>query len=509
MSTAEVVSQPGQAIKVTDLAHVPNIVVPIQPGGTTIRGYCGAGKSLLLQAVGLGLGNKDRGRLEPEDGANRGEIDCLGVLVSVTESRVTTKGDLQAVSLESQFDLSDLIDPPLKDAAARNRHGIKALLQLTGAKADPALFYDLAGGKEQFERIVSADSVKTVDLVEMAGKIKRAFDARARLAEDEAEKEEGKAAALRHAGDGLDLSAETDAAKLQAAHVEAVSAQSALETKANAARQAREKATEARRKLAEATGHGQTVSERKAEEKAAGDAYEAAAEKVRQIKAQLAEAESVARERLTQLAAATQAREAAERFEAATAGWQSAIEAAEGVECPSDEQIEAAARATQAAQQAVELAGVVRDAKAKVQQATEHQEAAAEHHKRAMQLRNAAKDTDGVLSSAVASTRYYVSRERLMGVLPDGATAPYYAMSDGERTMIAVAEKIERARAIDPDPAKLVVIDVPQRTWQDIPDSVRDRLFGMAAEQNACIVTALVDDGKLRCVVWNPEHVSN
>lgn len=506
MST-EVVSKPGQSIKITDLAHVPNLVVPVQPGGTMIRGYCGTGKSLLLQAIGLGLGSKDRGRLEPEEGAKRAEVECLGVLVSITESRVTSKGELQAGSIEAQFDIGDLIDPPLKDIDARNRHGIKALLQLTGAKADPSLFYDLAGGKEAFEKIIAPDSVKTNDLVDMAGKIKRAFDGRARLVEAEAEKEEGKAAALRNSGDGLDLTAETDAAKLQAAHVAAVQRQSALETKADSAKTAREKAAKARQSLAAATGQTITIAECKSAEQAASDAYEAAGDEVRAIKAQLLEAESRCREKLTKLVAATQAREAAERFEAATAGWQSAIEAAEGVQAPSEEELSAAKAATSAAQQAVELAGVIRAAKEKVQQAAGHQETAADLRKLGQRLRDAAKDTEGVLSAAVASTRFYVSKERLMGVLPDGTTRPYYAASDGERTMIAIAEDLDRARAIASYPEQLVVVQIPQNTWQNIPDSVRDRLFATAAEQRACIVTAMVDDGDLRCEVWQPKEV--
>jgi ABC-type multidrug transport system ATPase subunit len=43
--------------------------------------------------------------------------------------------------------------------------------------------------------------------------------------------------------------------------------------------------------------------------------------------------------------------------------------------------------------------------------------------------------------------------------------------------MIAVAEKIERTRAATPDRGTPVVIKVPQRVTQDLPESERDRLF--------------------------------
>jgi hypothetical protein len=495
---------PNRSVTLTDVRYVPNLVVPVQPGATIIRGPCGSGKSIALDAIGLGLGAKERARVHPCDDAERAVIDCLGVIVNVTEGRVTSRGDSDVGALE-EFDVGDLIDPPVKDPAAKNRHGIKALLRLSGAAADPAAFYHLAGDQARFEAFVSPDAVKTDDLVELAGRVKAAFHARARLDEDAAEREEGKASALRNAGEGLELTAETDSAKLQAAHVAAVSRQSALETQARAAHLARDRATHAREQLVAATGQGRTIAELEAAEQSAKADYQEVRNRADELKRQweLAKVESQAA--FDRVCNAEQATVAARNTAAAMSGWQQAIEAAEGVAAPADEEIAAARQQTLAAQQAIERAGVIRDARVKLSQAQTHQAEAHEHRKEATRLREAAKQTDDVLSKAVASSRFQVARDILYGIWSDNTRKPYYAASDGEWTALATAEKIERTRALSPDPERPAIVKLPQRVLQDLPDSIRQRLFAMAASMNACIISAQVDDGELRCEVWTPD----
>jgi hypothetical protein len=494
---------PNRSVTLTDVRYVPNLVVPVQPGATIIRGPCGSGKSIALDAIGLGLGAEDRSRVHPCDDAKRAIIDCLGVIVHVTEGQRRTSGELEVGAFE-EFDVGDLIDPPFKAPAAKDRHGIKALLRLSGAVADPSLFHPLAGDQAAFEQLMPTDAVKTTDLVELAGRVKAVFHARARTDEDAAEREEGKAAALRNAGEGLDLTTETDSAKLQAVHVAAVSRQSALETQARAAHLARDKGANAREQLAAATGQTKTVAEFEAAEHSAKAEYLDARNRVEDLKRQweLARIESQAAfERVCNAESETGlARNTAK----AMSGWQQAIEAAEGVAVPADEEISAARQQTLAAQQAIERAGVLRDARVKIAQAHVHQDEAGKHRKEAARLREAAKQTDDVLSKAVASTRFSVARDILYGTWPDGTRKPYYAMSDGERTALGTAEKIERTRALSPDPARLVIVKLPQRVLQDLPDSIRHRLFAMAAAMNACIISAQVDDGEWRCEVWTP-----
>jgi hypothetical protein len=83
-----------------------------------------------------------------------------------------------------------------------------------------------------------------------------------------------------------------------------------------------------------------------------------------------------------------------------------------------------------------------------------------------------------------------------MGKLPTGEVKPFYELSAGEKCMIAVAEKIDRVRATEPDKSKLAIVDLDQSNFQEIPDSVRDRLCQQAIEANCFISTGMVTDDK-------------
>ena len=194
---------------------------------------------------------------------------------------------------------------------------------------------------------------------------------------------------------------------------------------------------------------------------------------------------------------------AAERSQLAVAGWQKAIDDAANVTDPHAVEIAAAETAVEQARKQIEQAAVVRAAKERIERATAHQHAAAEQRLKAVHLRDAARDTDSILSAAVASTRFAVQGTVLLGTLPSGESKNYYELSDGERTMIAVAEKIERVRAAEPDETKLGIIDLPQRTRQDLPNSVMESLTRKAAATNTCLVSAEVSDDPKLCVeVW-------
>lgn len=477
------------------------LVIPIQPGGTVIRGYCGTGKSYTLQAIRVALGGD--GKLKPTRGAKTGEVECCGVRLSVGQSRVTRTGEPDCACLED-FDIEDLIYPPRKGEDEKQRYGISALLRITGAKADPSLFYELACGKEAFDKLLTPQQATTDDLVELAGRVKRAFDAKARDAVADAEREEAKAAAMRNAGDGIDLNACDDTAKLQANLESAARMKGELDAQAQQARKAKADAEAARAQLARATGAADSIAELEAARQRTQAAENEASDEMLRLSRELDAAK-------TRFAAASVANEAqkrtlaaAKRTEAATAGWQAAIDAAADVYEPSADELAMVAASVEKARTAIETAAVVREAKRKVAQAKQHQEAAAEHRRAAMLASESAKGTWEVLSRCIASERFSVVDGVLMGKLPGGEVKPYYEESDGERAMIAVAEKIETTRATEPDGNRLAIVDLGQRIFQDLPASVQDALFDMAARMRGCVVTAQVDDGPLRAEVWKP-----
>jgi len=479
------------------------VVVPIQPGMTILTGYCGTGKTVTLAAIAVALGSNEKSLVKPTEGLHGGKVDCCGVVLSVSANRVTRTGDADVGSLE-EFDVGSLIDPPVKNADSRNAHGIKSLLRMTKAEADPALFHHLAGDKAAFDSLVGPDAQKSADLVEMAGKVKRAFEKKCREINQQAETEEAAAMADRDAMKGIDAAAETDPKKLQQAHTEAVQLHATLKTQWDAYWDAQEAAEAARAKLTDATGGARSIEECENIEAEKKDAYEKSSARVKEIEDELRVAKAEKLAAFDSMESAKEQTAAARKTAAATAGWQAAINNAAGGIMPDESRMTAAEESVSVAQKRIEQAAVIRAAKERAANAKKHQEAADKLRKDAHRMDLAAKGTDAVLSKAVASERFRVIAEVLIGKLPDGVEKPYYSFSDGERTLITGEEKIDRVRAAIPSD-QMGIIDLPQRVAQDLPKSLLNRLAARAAEKNVCIVTGLVDEGPLRAIVWTPD----
>ena len=492
-----------RTITITDIGPLKKpVVITAKPGIGVLTGYCGTGKTLCLQAIGVALGNKDRGAVAPTNGKKKGTVDVLGVVLNVTPGRITRSGETEVVSLE-EFTLADLINPPVKEEEAKNRYGIKSLLRISGKQADPALFHHLLGDKKAFEAIIPPDAVKSADLVEMAGKVKRAIEAEKRKALAEAEREEGAAAADRNAMEGVTkeeaarYSTETPES-LQAIHTRAVQEHAKLKTEWDAFFDAQEEADEARKKLEAATGGKKTIAECETEEACRKIDYDKAAARVKELEDELRIAKSEKMSAFDIWESAKSVTQSARDSAQATEGWQAAINAIQGKEQPDQDKLLAAEEAVTQAQNDIQRAAVVRAALARKANAEKHQKAADEARKLAHKFDLAAKGTDSILSEAVASPRYSVDGTFLMGKVRDGETKPYYELSAGEKTMIAVEEKIDRvcAERDRVKPGELAMVDLDQTNFQEIPDSVRDRLDAYAREKNCFLSTGMVTDDK-------------
>ena len=479
------------------------VVITAQPGIGVLTGFCGTGKSFCLEAIGVALGNKDKGRVAPSAGKKRGTVECLGVVLNVSAGRITRTGDTEAASIE-EFTLADLINPPVKDESAKNRHGIKSLLRLTKAEADPKLFYRLAGDKAAFEKVISPDDVKSADLVEMAGKVKRAFEKEANAIQKQAEREEAAAAANRDAMKGLDEKAPHDARQLQEAHTTAVQVYARIREQWDAWHAAQRAAEIARAELAKITGGKETHADYDRMTEECKQIYQNLDAEVEALQKQLDKAKHGAElARLNWKRADDQAKAFA-KHQQATAGWQQTIDAAAGGSCPDAKAVQNAEIAVEDAQEAIEAGAVLRNAMQRAADAKARQEAADKLRKEAHRLDLAAKGTDAILSEAVASERFSVDCTLLMGKLPTGEVKPYYDLSAGEKCMIAVAEKIDRVCAVRTDPSQLAIVDLDQSNFQEIPDSVRDRLDAYARERNCFVSTAMVtDDAELGYFLWS------
>ena len=496
-------------IEITNCGPVRHITIPIQPGATVLRGTSNTGKSRALAGIERLLGGNSEVR--PTYGEDEAIIEGIGLRLRVG-GRTTIKGELEVEALEDRFGLSTLIDGDnIDDPARADAARIKALLRISGAKANPADFYGLlAGAQTEFDRLVKPESTKTEDPVELARRVKRDLDAAAGVARATADREEGAAEADRHAGEGLDLTAgETDPAKLQAAHTRATSEHAKLTTERDVARKTKAAAETARQNLVAAGAQSAVTlgNARKALETAANnrgaakDAADQAKANVQRLEALLVNAKAAHGAALVALSAADEAVETAqagikavEENAKAYAGWQSAIEAAASVTEPEAAEIIKAEAAVERTRKAIEQGAVIRAARARIAQAEAHAKAAEKARIEAARLSAAGKETDEVLSKLVASPNFKVRSGRLYVQVPGRGDCLYGEQSDGFRTKIGIKEKVARLRAKNTNPERLAVVVVSQRTYADLPPAVKEELIADCQYDGVCVLTAEADD---------------
>lgn len=473
-----------------------NFQVPDGGGVTVLKGRNGAGKTRALEAVqALTSG---RGKVTHRDGSLRGEVDGFGATLKVAR-RQTHAGELEVVSLEGRFHVGTLVDPGLVSDDAADAARIKALVQVAGGKgADPALFYDLVGGQTQFEHYVSPSATDTDDVVTMAARIKRDLEKHARLATDAAEREVAAAEAARAVAGDVDLTANCDAAELQADLEFAAGEYQRLKTEAAAIVQRLNAAEVARGQVAaaEASQVGLTLTQASQAEESTRIVSEAAQADVRNLEVLLAKARQVAEVASMQHRSAGELLQSAIERDQTLTSWRETIEAAADVQPIAPELLEQAAADVTAAREALERAALIRQAKEKQTLADEHMKRAAEQRQIADELRDAGKATDEVLSDVVGKlgVALRVSGGRLVTTHPVRGETYYSELSMGERTKIALTIATD---AVGPNG----VIVIAQEFWEGLDPDNRRMVADHMREAGVVGITAEADHGELRAEV--------
>lgn len=494
---------------IKNIGPVEHLSIPLPAGGgvTVLLGSNDIGKSETLRAIKRAAGADER--LTKRDGTLRGEVDLLGVRLSVAASARET-GEAEFSSLEGRLDVSDLVDPQLKDPAAADRRRIQALLTIRGVKADPAMFYDLVGGKDAFEALVKADTLRATDLVDMAAKVRRDFHEAARAAQDGATKEEGRIAACREQLAGVDLSAECDEAVLQEALCQTVKRASVLDVRSDTAWEASKKAEVARKQLdaAQASYHGLSVEEASSQVLLRQEDWEAARGRLQDAEDALRQAKRAFEDCTRAVRDAEAQQRSAIEHQAAMDGWSKTIEEGANVETPTTEALEEAHAAVHLARVAVERGAEVRKAKETQARLERHIDLAKASLAKADQLRTAARSTDDVLSHAVQSKAIRVQSDdrgnpRLVTDHPDRGETYYADRSRGTRWKIALDEAIERVREIGGEGRAL--IPIPQEAWEGLDDANRQEIDQHARTLGVNIITAEAVDGPLRSMVYGED----
>lgn len=505
MATAE--PPTGRVIEVEDIGAIAGLVsipVPAEGGVTELLGTNGAGKSTVLRSVEALATGKDKDKVSVHDRAACGVVRGLGATLKVMKSARRT-GELEVTTLESRLDLSQFVEPGLKDAEAADAKRIKALISLTGQEAKPELFAELVGGIEMLEDLVSPKALSGDDLVQMADRIRRDLHQRGQEAEEKAEYAENHALAAKEAAAGIDVSGPSDAEALQARLEEAIRNEQKLTSDAQHAEKAKREADAAQDAIEDAESEyaGLSVTEASNQVHAwekqvdeATDAVAAQEEFLRKAQDVLADKRRHLEKQQREAQAARDMLSSAENHQLLIAGWRATIDAPRIAPIHPDTLIEARANVDKA-RAACEQGVRIRDARQRLKLAEQHQAEAIEHSKRAVKLRDAARGTDDVLSKLVdrCGAGLRVKQGRLVLETKRGETF-FSELSHGERWIKALDIAI-------PAVGEGGLLICPQEAWEAIAPKTKAeidrRLRGTGVNMLAARVT---DDERPRAEVF-------
>lgn len=475
-----------ETITVKDIGPVKELSFQLEDYGLTVlTAKNGKGKSIVLDAIQKAALGK--GRLPLRDGARRGMVDAGGVVITVGGTTRYT-GEFQIENLESRLPLAQLVDPGHKSADASDRARIRALVALTGVEASRELFTSHEAFSD-FGEVVSDDATATDDLVEMAGRVKREYESKARDAEKEADREEGHVRGLEEAAEGLDMDAESDADALQQAYDAARDEVTRITSENDRRSRSRADVESARTQLANLREgyQGQTVDEADAAYQEADKAMAAAENEVERLQKLLADARNDHNRQVVFLDAAAANRDRAHEHAEAVATLENTIKNLGGDSFDLEDDKPAIVK-RDAAKAAMEQGVSIRDARAKLERARQHKDAAAAARKRSERLRDASHCVDEVLSSAIDCDRLRIESvdgvARLVVDHPDrGNGVPYHELSDGERWKLAIDLGVEQVGE-----GGLLVIEQP--AFEGIDAENRRVIHEHAVERKVFLLTA-------------------
>lgn len=522
-----------EPIKLFGAGGAPDRDIDWPEGGglVVLAGSNGCGKSQTLNAIeALTTGAKTIG---VKHGRSHGEVSGFGVSIKLG-GRTTRQGELDVVGYSSRMDIAGIVDPGLKERDPANRAIVKSIVRMLGLSADARLFHPLCSHRtaddtdesydercrSQFDAIMEAGIGEDDDLVDIARKVKRGFDAAARRVKGEAERVQGEADALLAADANLDMDAPHESAELAAELERTVGAEAALFEKSKAHNRLKDDAQAARDKLGSGGGptdedfqgaHDELTEAAKALDEAdqaeadAGNAVDAAEQVLKDARALY---QSAASARMAASAAKEAAGKHLDTLEESETGWKAAkvaiarLESAE--DAPGEDDLEGARGAVTAAREAIERGALVRHALEQLEKGKKRRLNAANLRGREQELRDAGRGTDGVLSQLInkAGVEGLTVVDGEVLAVPPGETEPrpFLDLSDGQRTRVAVDATIPVVRRDLPE-GELAVIVLGQRVYQDLDFENRQALRRHVEGRRVLLFTALPTEGDMQAIV--------
>lgn len=465
------------------------------PGAYEFRGARGTGKTTCISSIDWLAGHKVDVTLH--DGAVSGKVEGFGVVAPIG-GRKRRKGSFELDTIDAEkFSLTDLIDPQGKTPEVRDAQAIKALAVLSEVKADPKLYYDLAGGQKAFDAL-GVDVPN--DPVLLATRVKRALDAIGNTLANTAIAEAGHAIPLEHVPDELDITKESDLVELGAQRDKARDKFNNLKSQRQLGieKEADIDAANARLTKIQSEYSGPTVGDADAARKAVeGRGVEASA-RVSKLERELEQARNEVESCKTEYRAANSTFEAAKSHAIAVEELHSL--ASQTAMYPGEPAISKAEVDVECATTAYDQGVRIRDVKKNQERAKTHREAEKKATKESIAAKEKAGQVFGILARSLNTKHLEIQsidgNPRLFVNHPKrGKTAfdRVNGLSDGERVDFTLRELLPHIEAPG-------LLPIPQRVWQDLQPSDRFELHKLAVEKGLYLFGAQVDEGDLRVV---------
>lgn len=497
-------------VEVKNFGPVPVLTFQTpHPGGVVVlEGGQGVGKSTVIRGVSRLLGGK-ASDLAALDGAPRGSIAIDEAILRVTRNQARATGELEVTGIESRLDIGAMVDPGYADPEVNDRERTKAIVSLSGVKAQPEMFHEVCGGADEYEALAVDD--ETDDLILLSARVKKALEAAARQEEARAEKARAEYQALRATFEDLDLDAPHDAAELSAAQEAAAANLASMRTHNEGAEIVRRAVEVSQRKLEELAAASENPEEllrKRGEQLDEAASWEARATSLAGRIAELqAEIDVVERKataaRANVVRANLQARDYEARAKAAEeqADRRAVLAQDAARTIPplyTPEQLEAAEAAILEARAASDRGAVIRRAREQEAKAGELHAASKASAKRGELLRDRARSTDVVLSGAFpASCPLKYANGRLVLKTDRAERELYSDLSHGERWKVA----IDFVAPIVKQDGKKGLLTLPQEAWEALDLDNQGRVIDLATTHEIVILTAQATRGPLTATI--------
>ncbi len=466
-----------------------DIPLPAEGGVVVLRGKQGTGKSTALRATEGLMGGKPERLTRRDRTVGVGTVHGFGAKL-VLGRKTNRSGVVEIEQLEGPGYVSDLVDPGLKEGPAADARRIRALAAITNVDLKPDHFRALLPD-DRFDAITAG--IDYSNPLEAASLIKREIESVARKKETDRDTIAGALTADRTRVEGIDLDGPTDVEELAGKLETAVDAKRTAAERRRGILEAMERRDDAGKKLEEvkANAPGDTSSGQIIETLAVAERvltqqrsrFEELESEIDGLRVKIYESESMVdttREKI----------QTTKQYEARV----SELNIASLVvieDPPTDEEITALGLRVKTAREQMAAAEQIRDARVVAERIRENETAVRLANDAAVDLRNAAKSVDDVLSSLIASDRMRVMDGRLVTNTEDRGETLYADLSAGERWRLALDVGIDAV-------GNGGLIVVPQEAWDGLDPENRQAIAEHVHGRKVTVLTASVGDGDLR-----------